>query len=135
MILYLFLLFLVFFVSGCIDHFFQLTLKSPFISSLISSTISALGIVKIGEAILKGRFSKESQDQTKKLLSDKTKNRRDEISEALTKIDDRINTIIQTKSINSKDILNHCIHLSGKTKTLITDFKSLSALIEDENEH
>ena len=134
-IIYLGLIFAIFFISEFVDQYFQLSQKSPIITALIVSAISAIGIVKPGEMLLKDIFAYESQQKTKNNLATQTRDTRGRVSDSLNRVDERINTMISTESMSKKDFVRHCTYLSSVIKPLISDCKSLSNLIEDENEH
>lgn len=134
-IIYLGLIFAIFFISEFVDQYFQLSQKSPIITALIVSTISAIGIVKPGEMLLKDIFAYESQQKTKNNLATQTRDTRGRVSDSLNRVDERINTMISTESISKKDLVEHCTYLSRIIKPLISDYKSLSNLIEDKNEY
>ncbi len=134
-IIYLGLIFAIFFISEFVDQYFHLSQKSPIITALIVSTISAIGIVKPGEMLLKDIFAYESQQKTKNNLATQTRDTRGRVSDSLNRVDERINTMISTESISKKDLVEHCTYLSRIIKPLISDYKSLSNLIEDKNEY
>lgn len=134
-IIYLGLIFAIFFISEFVDQYFQLSQKSPIITALIVSTISAIGIVKPGEMLLKDIFSYESQQKTKNNLATQTRDTRGRVSDSLNRVDERINTMITTESMSKKDLVEHCTYLSRIIKPLISDYKSLSNLIEDKHEY
>lgn len=134
-IIYLGLIFAIFFISEFVDQYFQLSQKSPIITALIVSTISAIGIVKPGEMLLKDIFAYESQQKTKNNLATQTRDTRGRVSDSLNRVDERINTMISTESISKKDLVEHCTYLSRIIKPLISDYKSLSNLIEDKHEY
>ena len=132
---YLLLIFAIFVASEFVDQYFQLSQKSPIIAALILSAISAIGIVKPGELLLKDIFTYDSQQETKNNLAMRTRDTRCSVSDSLNRIDERIKTMISTESMSKKDLVKHCVYLSGVIKPLISDYNSLSNLIEDKNEH